>query len=122
MVGLRISAKLRLAYLKALFSLPVSVLDTLPSGQTSNTITTTANVLQVGISEKLGIILRKDSNLSSIGMIHDLRRFFGEICSQSLTTLDFMFRASETIMRSMLTRSSRILGYGNHGDYSCVQV
>jgi ATP-binding cassette subfamily B (MDR/TAP) protein 1 len=53
-VGLRMSAKLRHEYLKALFSLPVSVLDTLPSGQASNTLTNTANVLQVGISEKLG--------------------------------------------------------------------
>lgn len=58
LVGLQISAKLRLNYLKALFSLPVEVLDTLPSGQASNTITTTANVLQVGISEKLGTILQ----------------------------------------------------------------
>lgn len=48
------SAKIRQAYLNALFALPVSVIDTLPSGQASNTITTTANVLQVGISEKLG--------------------------------------------------------------------
>lgn len=52
MAGLRISAKLRFAYLKALFGLPVQVLDTLPSGQASNTITTTANVLQVGISDR----------------------------------------------------------------------
>lgn len=58
LVGLRISAKLRLSYLEALFSLPIGVLDTLPSGQASNTITTTANVLQVGISEKLGSILQ----------------------------------------------------------------
>jgi ATP-binding cassette subfamily B (MDR/TAP) protein 1 len=58
MVGLRLSAKLRLEYLRALFALPVSVLDILPSGQASNTITTTANVLQIGISEKLGIILQ----------------------------------------------------------------
>lgn len=58
LVGLRISAKVRLNYLKALFSLPVGVLDTLPSGQASNTITTTANTLQVGISEKLGTILQ----------------------------------------------------------------
>jgi len=52
MAGLRMSAKLRSAYLKALFSLPVQVLDTLPSGQASNTITSTANVLQVGISDR----------------------------------------------------------------------
>jgi ATP-binding cassette subfamily B (MDR/TAP) protein 1 len=58
MVGLRMSAKLRMEYLQALFSLPVSVLDTLPSGQASNTITTTANVLQIGISDKLGVFIQ----------------------------------------------------------------
>ena len=58
MAGLRMSAKLRFAYLKAIFSLPVSVLDTLPSGQASNTITTTANVLQIGISDKLGTFVQ----------------------------------------------------------------
>ncbi|KAH7417080.1 P-loop containing nucleoside triphosphate hydrolase protein [Cadophora sp. MPI-SDFR-AT-0126] len=58
MVGLRMSAKLRLEYLKALFSLSVSTLDTLPSGQASNTLTNTANTLQIGISEKLGMILQ----------------------------------------------------------------
>jgi ATP-binding cassette subfamily B (MDR/TAP) protein 1 len=36
MAGLRMSAKLRYAFLKALFSLPVQVLDTLPSGQVSS--------------------------------------------------------------------------------------
>ncbi len=57
-VGLRISAKVRLEYLKALFALPVSTLDTLPSGQASNTLTNTANILQLGISEKLGMIFQ----------------------------------------------------------------
>lgn len=58
MTGIRISAKIRLDYLRALFALPISVIDTLPSGQASNTITTTANVLQIGISEKLGIFFQ----------------------------------------------------------------
>lgn len=58
MVALRMSSKLRLEYLKALFALPVSVIDTLPSGQASNTLTNTANVLQIGIGEKAGIILQ----------------------------------------------------------------
>jgi ABC-type multidrug transport system fused ATPase/permease subunit len=52
MTGLRISAKLRTTYLKALFSLPVQIQDTFPSGQASNTITSTANVVQVGISDR----------------------------------------------------------------------
>ncbi|KAG9238824.1 P-loop containing nucleoside triphosphate hydrolase protein [Amylocarpus encephaloides] len=56
--GIRMSAGIRYAYLKAIFALPISVIDTLPTGQASNTITTTANVLQIGISEKLGIIIQ----------------------------------------------------------------
>lgn len=63
MVGLRMSAKLRLEYLRAIFSLPVSVLDTLPSGQASNTITTTSNTLQIGISDKLGIFIQSTALL-----------------------------------------------------------
>lgn len=63
MVGLRMSAKIRLEYLKALFSLPVSVLDSLPSGQASNTITTTSNTLQLGISDKLGTLIQFTSLL-----------------------------------------------------------
>jgi ATP-binding cassette subfamily B (MDR/TAP) protein 1 len=63
MAGLRMSAKLRLEYLKSLFTLPVSSLDTLPSGQASNTLTNTANLLQIGISEKLGMVLQFTSLL-----------------------------------------------------------
>jgi ATP-binding cassette subfamily B (MDR/TAP) protein 1 len=58
MAGLRMSARIRLEYLESLFALPISVVDTLPSGQASNTITTTANVLQLGVSEKLGTMIQ----------------------------------------------------------------
>jgi len=58
MTGLRISAKIRYMYLTSLFSLPVSVLDTIPTGQTANTITATANLLQLGISDKLGTLIQ----------------------------------------------------------------
>lgn len=56
MTSLRISATIRITYLRALFSLPVSTLDMLPTGQTAAIITTVANNLQLGISEKLGQI------------------------------------------------------------------
>ena len=56
-----ISASMRLAYLRALFSQPISVLDTLAPGQTAAIITTTANILQVGISEKLSMFLQSVS-------------------------------------------------------------
>lgn len=58
MASIRISAAMRLAYMEALFCQPISVLDTLPSGQTAAIITITANVLQIGISEKLSMFLQ----------------------------------------------------------------
>ncbi|PSR80090.1 ABC transporter [Coniella lustricola] len=54
--SLRISATVRTVYLRSLFSLPISTLDMLPTGQTAAIITTVANNLQLGISEKLGDI------------------------------------------------------------------
>ncbi|KAJ0119971.1 hypothetical protein J7T55_000821 [Diaporthe amygdali] len=52
--SLRISSAIRLAYLNALFQLPISTLDMIPPGQTAAIVTMTANSLQSGISEKLG--------------------------------------------------------------------
>ncbi|KAM3458663.1 hypothetical protein MY3296_000421 [Beauveria thailandica] len=52
--GIRLSAALRLHYLQHLFGQSIHVLDTLPSGHAIGTITATRNVLQLGISEKLG--------------------------------------------------------------------
>ena len=57
MASLRISAALRLEYLKALLHQPISTLDALPPGQTAAIITVTASVLQLGISEKLSQLL-----------------------------------------------------------------
>ncbi|KAI1825629.1 ABC transporter-like protein [Xylaria intraflava] len=58
MMSLRISSALRLAYVKALLNLPVSLLDTQPPGQIAAIITATANTLQIGISEKLAIVIQ----------------------------------------------------------------
>lgn len=43
-------------FLRTLFSLPISTLDLLPTGQIAAIITTVANNLQVGISERLSSI------------------------------------------------------------------
>lgn len=56
MTSLRISATIRTVYLRALFSLPISTLDMLPTGQTAAIITTVANQLQLGISDKFSAI------------------------------------------------------------------
>jgi ATP-binding cassette subfamily B (MDR/TAP) protein 1 len=58
MTGIRVSAALRLAYLRALFHQPVPMLDKLPSGQTADLITTAANTIQTGISDKLAILVQ----------------------------------------------------------------
>jgi ATP-binding cassette, subfamily B (MDR/TAP), member 1 len=61
MTSLRISANIRHVYLKALFAQPISTLDVLPPGQTAAIITITANLLQVGISERLSILIQSIS-------------------------------------------------------------
>ncbi|KAK4185523.1 P-loop containing nucleoside triphosphate hydrolase protein [Podospora australis] len=57
LIGIRMSAAIRLHYLRSLFDQTIHVLDTMPSGAAASTITGTANTLQLGISEKLGIFL-----------------------------------------------------------------
>lgn len=54
MIGIRMSAGIRLHYLRSLFGQTIHVLDSMPSGAAASTITSTANTLQLGISEKLG--------------------------------------------------------------------
>ena len=56
--GIRISSALRLAYLQALFKQPISAIDLLPVGRPTNTITTSSNSVQIGISEKLAILIQ----------------------------------------------------------------
>ncbi|KAI0593393.1 P-loop containing nucleoside triphosphate hydrolase protein [Biscogniauxia sp. FL1348] len=57
MIGIRMSAAIRLDYLRCLFGQTIHVLDSMPPGAAAGTITTTANVLQLGISEKLSTLL-----------------------------------------------------------------
>jgi ATP-binding cassette, subfamily B (MDR/TAP), member 1 len=63
MISVRISAAMRMAYMRALFAQPISVLDTLPPGQTAAIITITASILQIGISEKLSMFLQSASSV-----------------------------------------------------------
>ncbi|CAK7271764.1 hypothetical protein SEPCBS57363_004789 [Sporothrix epigloea] len=54
MISTRMSAAIRLDYLCCLFGQTIHALDSMPAGSAANTITTTANTLQLGISENLG--------------------------------------------------------------------
>ncbi|EDU43478.1 hypothetical protein A1F94_013780 [Pyrenophora tritici-repentis] len=56
--GLRISAALRLAYLRALFAQPVSVIDTISPGKVSTRITTSSNTVQLAISQEFAMLFQ----------------------------------------------------------------
>lgn len=64
-ISLRISASVRLAYMKALLNQPISALDAIPSGQTAAIITNTANAMQLGISERLALFITGISLVTS---------------------------------------------------------
>ncbi|KAI0863247.1 multidrug resistance protein [Xylaria cubensis] len=63
MIGIRMSAAIRLDYLRCLFGQTIHVLDSMPPGSAAGTITTTANTLQLGISEKLGTLIEYTSTI-----------------------------------------------------------
>lgn len=57
-ISIRLSAAIRLDYLRALFNQSVGELDKLPPGEAASKITGAANVLQIGISDKLATFLQ----------------------------------------------------------------
>lgn len=58
MIGIRVSAAVRLAYLDALFAQPISVLDKMPQGKPTDLITNSANTIQLGVSDKLALMIQ----------------------------------------------------------------
>jgi len=56
--GLRMSAALRLAYLRATFAQPVSVIDTVSPGKVSTRITTSSNTIQLAISQQFAMFFQ----------------------------------------------------------------
>jgi ATP-binding cassette subfamily B (MDR/TAP) protein 1 len=56
--GLRISARIRQAYLEALFIQPVSMIDKISPGKVSTRITTSSNTIQLGISQQFALFIQ----------------------------------------------------------------
>lgn len=56
--GLRLSAALRLAYLRALFAQPVSIIDTISPGKVSTRITTSSNTVQLAVSQHFAMLFQ----------------------------------------------------------------
>lgn len=69
MIGIRMSAAIRLDYLRCLFGQSIHVLDSMPPGAAAGTITTTANTLQLGISEKLGTFVEYIATIIAAAVI-----------------------------------------------------
>ncbi|KAI0150276.1 ABC transporter-like protein [Xylariaceae sp. FL1272] len=65
MQGFRVSSALRLSYFKALLDLPVSLLDTQPPGQVAAIITSTTNIVQIGISGKFATAVQSFSMITA---------------------------------------------------------
>ncbi|KAF5857815.1 hypothetical protein ETB97_005224 [Aspergillus alliaceus] len=57
-IGLRVSAALRLEYTQSLFAQPITTLDQVSVGTVTNTITTLSNSIQQSISDKLAILFQ----------------------------------------------------------------
>lgn len=57
MIAIRLSAAIRLHYVRHLFDQSIHVLDSLPPGHAMGTITPSSNTLQSGIGEKLAIFI-----------------------------------------------------------------
>ncbi|MCJ1388690.1 hypothetical protein MMC18_001539 [Xylographa bjoerkii] len=58
MTGIRISATIRMTYLTALFKQPISVIDKLPPGAATDSLTTVANTIQIATSDKLAVLVQ----------------------------------------------------------------
>ncbi|KAL7917170.1 multidrug resistance-type transporter protein [Trichoderma austrokoningii] len=63
MASIRLSSAVRLHYLQRLFGQSVHVLDSMSPGYAINTITSTSNTLQLGISEKLGVFFEYNATI-----------------------------------------------------------
>ncbi|KAE8373973.1 P-loop containing nucleoside triphosphate hydrolase protein [Aspergillus bertholletiae] len=57
-IGLRVSAALRMKYMQSLFTQPITTLDQVSVGTVTNTITTLSNSIQQSISDKLAILFQ----------------------------------------------------------------
>lgn len=56
--GMRISSALRLAYIRALFAQPISMVDKVSPGKVASRITTSANTIQLGISQQFSMLIQ----------------------------------------------------------------
>jgi ATP-binding cassette subfamily B (MDR/TAP) protein 1 len=96
MSGIRISATIRMAYLVALFKQPISVIDRLPPGAATDSLTTVANTIQVAISDKLGTLIQSISLIISAYAIAFIYSWPLTLVSSSVILFVFVVYGSTT--------------------------
>lgn len=96
MTGIRISASIRMAYLVALFNQPISVIDKLPPGAATDSLTTVANTIQIGISDKLAILVQSLALILSAYVI--AFKYSWALTLVSSSTILFVFMVYGTIV------------------------
>lgn len=67
--GIRLSAAIRLRYVSSLFRQSIQVIDSMPRGMAATAITATSNIIQIGISERLGVMLQSTSTICAAVVI-----------------------------------------------------
>ena len=99
MTGIRVSAAIRLQYLNALFAQPVSVLDRVSVGTATSMITTSSNVIQLGISEKLSVLVQPLALV--VGAYVVAFRYSWALTLVSSSSMLFILIAYSTILPSL---------------------
>lgn len=119
MIGIRLSSAIRLHYLQRLFGQSIHVLDSMPPGYATGTITSTANVLQLGISEKLGIFVEYNSTIVAAVVVAFVKNWSLTLVTSSIILYLFLVlgtflpmilkvNAQITKVRAPITRASTV--------------
>lgn len=106
MIGIRLSSAIRLDYLQHLFGQSIHVLDSMPPGYATTTITSTANVLQLGISEKLGTFVEFNSTIIAAIVVAFTKNWSLTLVTASVIL--FLFLVLGTILPFILKVNAKI--------------
>lgn len=106
MIGIRLSANIRTHYLQRLFAQSIQVLDSMPPGYAVSTITSTSNVLQLGISEKLGVFVEYTSMMVTALIV--AMTWSWELTLITFTGVIFIVIAIGCCLPLVLTRHGRM--------------
>ncbi|KAF4967770.1 hypothetical protein FSARC_4744 [Fusarium sarcochroum] len=106
MIGIRLSSAIRLHYLQRLFGQSIHVLDSMPPGYATGTITSTANVMQLGISEKLGIFVEYNSTIVAAIIVAFVKNWSLTLVTSSIIL--YLFLVLGTLLPMILKANALI--------------